>query len=864
MTSDFLLKLSDYKNVISRYLHITQDLHAKGACGVFESMSSGKFLPSQCHLDTLRFDFILAGLGIIQYQLLIFVPQIFIPLLGYALVLAGLSIISINYMILTAAFYADILLCMASVVKAPVLRNSDGEAIMCKNPVYDTIDVTDENGAVVSQKTVIRCPSGEYELANGRETWPDYAVIGSDYMEVCTRNMHFYPLMNSAWSAYWIPFQYADKSFAVDLAGGFGAHSSKYYIKDILSITTGLDPQYLSDIPKAKEYFHDKYKLEIQEVIYGKAIEHNSTGNYVAGLILNNKMFFQGEGMHCHVSKNIRYTDRDKNVINVSQPVTNARFTFSHNKDRKEMCAFAQAGSVTGLFGASSLVGCQIEGKEPPYPECKNSVEIKNDLGVVIAYDNSRCYSCILSDSCLTFVNPNEDPKMVLHSNWNFLAPVVGCFQGTLHNMVSPKGSNCATGGEDDATGQILFFYIQDKFKDISFIVTSIAIAIFGYRVLLFMVQDKKEIMVFAFKLIFITYMTMGDGVILIYDYLLDISTYLVDSVVSAGNTKICNFDGEISYPYFLSPWDKLDCRLGAFLGGMELIEAVGGPVIFSALTGLGYMFMVITGLLFAGSLASAFLIFFYTFFMVAYSLWATKVYMVAIVCLSLLALIAPIPLLMGFFSPTKDVFNNWYKMMIGYTIYPTLIMAFVMIGFGIFDNIFLRNIPTYERVESKGAVDPGIMPSGQYNVYSYQMNIRDCDSADETVPICTLIKRKCGVNITWLGGFTTCELFANFPALLFAMLQMCIMIFLFYHFTVVVGTLTGELVGSFRSDLTSVSGSPHDTIKTGLAQGMKGRAAIATATKRARETVQARYQAAQRPSGTEAKDRQTPRNNRP
>lgn len=180
------------------------------------------------------------------------------------------------------------------------------------------------------------------------------------------------------------------------------------------------------------------------------------------------------------------------------------------------------------------------------------------------------------------------------------------------------------------------------------------------------------------------------------------ISSYLCSGVDSTGQpTYLLNCDANI--PSLSSPsgtagfgsnvkttiWDMVDCRIANYLNfgncqysssGMILMW-IFGPSFFSAIAGLiqgsssSMVFFIVS---------SAYLV---MLFLIIFKI--VHIFILSFFVITLLVLMSPIFICFMLFPATYKMFESWRTYLIGYTIYPGLLFAFITIMFMTMDAVF-------------------------------------------------------------------------------------------------------------------------------------------------------------------------------
>ena len=253
----------------------------------------------------------------------------------------------------------------------------------------------------------------------------------------------------------------------------------------------------------------------------------------------------------------------------------------------------------------------------------------------------------------------------------------------------------------------------QESLKDIVRGMMVLYVIIFGIRVAMGGALPKKsEFFTFILKFALVTYFAIGGvpgtdnktGIEHIYD--ISITAMSSFSNMIAGNdnlgigadgapkqsTKLCQFNLDYydeGYEY-LALWDSLDCRLAFYLGISSPVEG-GALAAMSSNILKAAVFVLIWGAMF--SFIFPLLVFMTAFgvFLLSIVIYFVHVYIIAMIAVAITIFMGPIFIPMALFEKTKGYFDEWLKLLIAYTLYPTIITAFLGIMVITFDNVIYK-----------------------------------------------------------------------------------------------------------------------------------------------------------------------------
>jgi hypothetical protein len=316
----------------------------------------------------------------------------------------------------------------------------------------------------------------------------------------------------------------------------------------------------------------------------------------------------------------------------------------------------------------------------------------------------------------------------------NFSAPMAQCFKETLENLFlnvagntkcanpdeNPNSSGeCASNSYEYRRGQSLgdeesiFLRIQNNLQLIIKVTLTMSIMFFGFMILRGggSAITKKQLLPYILKIGLVMYFAVGDG----WQYgfmkgVLGTSTLLSDIMFRVDESGALNtLDGcqfprfnyadqdestkydkdTASYPpgsEYLRIWDTLDCKIALALGfGPEvsvpnLIFMILGGFLTS---GLGIIFVVATFAL--------------GFFMISLTIRALHIFLLSITSIIILMYVSPIAITAALFNKTKNIFDGWWRQLLGFTLQPMILFAYLGILITIFDKIIIGDDVRFE-----------------------------------------------------------------------------------------------------------------------------------------------------------------------
>jgi type IV secretion system protein VirB6 len=178
-----------------------------------------------------------------------------------------------------------------------------------------------------------------------------------------------------------------------------------------------------------------------------------------------------------------------------------------------------------------------------------------------------------------------------------------------------------------------------------------------------------------------------------------------------AQNVCICNYPPSSYAPgyEYLSIWDSIDCRLSYYLGlvaptdyGNKSLQS--GMGLFAS-GGIGMAF----ALIFSFQILIFLLLLCFTVFFLSITIFFANIYILCLISLTILIYIGPIFVPLVLFKQTKENFNSWARLVLGYALQPAVISAFVAVMMVLFDAIIYSDciFAKTTTVNSEGIVLP-------------------------------------------------------------------------------------------------------------------------------------------------------------
>ncbi len=341
------------------------------------------------------------------------------------------------------------------------------------------------------------------------------------------------------------------------------------------------------------------------------------------------------------------------------------------------------------------------------------------------------------------------DAELLPISTRGFSAPLVQCFKETMENLLlnnagdslcrnpdeSPDITGMCKSGNIYKKGKTLskpsfFMKIQDNLQFAIKMTLTISVAVFGIMILLGVSGGqaivKKQLLGYIVKIGFIMYFALGDGwqsgfvegILSSSNIVSDIVMRLDDGPDPekmdgcqfprfnyAAETDKSRYENP-QYPpkkEYLKIWDTLDCKLARAIGFAPDVSVPNlvKMILAGFLTGgLGIVFLVAT--------------FFFAFFMLSLILRAMHIFLMAVVAIITLIYVSPIMITLVLFSKTKNIFDGWWKQILGFALQPVILFAYLGIFISIFNNAIIGQAKFREDAKNPREVPKSIICDDQ------------------------------------------------------------------------------------------------------------------------------------------------------
>jgi type IV secretory pathway VirB6-like protein len=339
-----------------------------------------------------------------------------------------------------------------------------------------------------------------------------------------------------------------------------------------------------------------------------------------------------------------------------------------------------------------------------------------------------------------------------------FSAPFVQCFKESIENMFlhkaghslclnpeeEPANDVCASGYNyergERLPGNSFFEGVQTKVRQLIKIMMVASIISFGFSILLAVPGShitRKVLIMYVVKLGLVMYFAIGtawqdgfmQGVLGTSGFLADLSfkvkgddenqyhqegdfrtpgytgeaTRRIVAASTIDNSKLdgcqfprfdySSFDEDTRYDRrqyppgkgYLRIWDTLDCKIARALG-------------FGPDVSVPNLIMAIIAGFFTGGLGIVFFVaaFLFAFHLLSMTMTAMHIFIMSMVSIIVLLYVSPIMIALAFFERTKKIFEAWWRQLLGFTLQPMILFAYLGILISLFD-VFLIGSATFE-----------------------------------------------------------------------------------------------------------------------------------------------------------------------
>lgn len=306
----------------------------------------------------------------------------------------------------------------------------------------------------------------------------------------------------------------------------------------------------------------------------------------------------------------------------------------------------------------------------------------------------------------------------------NFSAPIVQCFKETINDLLIHRGKDyvvcdgavdengaCISNHYLHKEGEVIAYdsflvKVQSKFQGAVRMCLVLAIMFFGCSLLLGLGEVKqKHLIPLIIKIALVAYFATSNGWQTVFmDGLTKTSDLLVNIVTAVDpvnkdpdrqdgcqfpkfNYRDLNDTNKDHFAYppgkeYLKIWDTLDCKISRAIGY--------GPSVSVP----NMLMMTLAGFLTSGA-GIIFLVAVLTFgfFLIFLVIRAIHIFLISSIGITMLIYVSPIMITMSLFSKTKQMFDNWFRQLIGLILQPMILFAYLGMVILIFDSVIIGDV---------------------------------------------------------------------------------------------------------------------------------------------------------------------------
>ena len=467
----------------------------------------------------------------------------------------------------------------------------------------------------------------------------------------------------------------------------------------------------------------------------------------------------------------------------------------------------------------------------------------------------------INKDSILTDSDDNKKSiSNFLMSDMHITSTVVGCILDLLDKVFIDTRS-----GQNQPT---FFQNIQKNLKKIVVATLILYVCLTGIKVMSSAGSlRRKDYIMFILKFALVVYFTLGDAwfavdekgnKVGIYYGIVDgaqqIANYFMEAHNMSDPLGHCRFQyygdqllsqrnipaiGDIEATagakgiVKMTVWDLIDCRVINYLNMGTCNYTFAGLIAIWAITAL----ILVSGIGFVLCIA----MFVYSYMLLKIIFKFTHIFILSMFVITILVVVSPIMIVFVLFEFTKGIFDQWFKMLLGYVIYPGLHFAFIALMLATFVSIYFGGLKMdpgspsiFEQCEKLGASDTPICAIAN-NLKKNDENIDDSIRDMCDMNIGHIVKSMYEATDLWILGTYTRMTGSIVEALFLTMLKLALMAFLFFmlmnsissFFAYLTGVESmesmakGDLSAGFAKAFGFSGGSPFKGL--GKALGKKG-----------------------------------------
>lgn len=353
--------------------------------------------------------------------------------------------------------------------------------------------------------------------------------------------------------------------------------------------------------------------------------------------------------------------------------------------------------------------------------------------------------------------------------------------------------------------------YFQNSMKAIVRVLLILYVIFFGFKVATGKeMVGKKDLFMFILKFAMVVYFSVGsfstttdlsdsNGLLFIRRGVVAVMTSFSNMIIGAANPEICNFSN-VQYPKgydYLKLWDSLDCKLSFYLGFASPTK--NAAFLHSDTSINSGIINLIWGLTLGGNALIIIFLFCFGLFLLSIATYFTYLYVIAMVAITIMIFFGPVFIPLALFDQTKEYFDSWRKVLLGYALQPIVAVAVIAVMIGTFDMVIYSDC-NFDQITLPSEKPYWILRTSQsetcsnslgYQLTTLEKRIRLAPEEIQGNNNKSLVTYNVATN---MGGIVDGLMLSTFFA------------FLFYFFSSQIGALASELSGSYSFDSAAIS----------------------------------------------------------
>lgn len=358
----------------------------------------------------------------------------------------------------------------------------------------------------------------------------------------------------------------------------------------------------------------------------------------------------------------------------------------------------ASSWSGSGSFGQSSTSSSSIVGGRTPA-------------------DLHAFMQCSTAGGCAARVQEYSQAPLPISST------IVECLRSMISKMLISR-SVCVMQSFDIATlprTDSSLYHFQTNMRRAVMAFLTLYIMSVGFKILMGGVDNMpkpNEAILIIVKFVLVIYFSVGidfhdgtgtlrfDGMSeLIFPLLLRSTSIITTWFMGATPSGLCHFpmssyQGGMGH---LALWDTLDCKVIHYLG-LDVIRTLWNNA--NSLDPLGgsippYAIVLIPALIYK-QMNLVCLCIAYPLIVMSLAAFLVNAFCVCMIAIAIIGMLAPIFVPMALFEGTKGYFQSWYTMLISFVLQPIVVVAFMTLMFGVYDQSFYGNCK-FKRIDIAG-----------------------------------------------------------------------------------------------------------------------------------------------------------------